>query len=123
VLSPFKEAIDRGDIESGVSLLAPDVVFHSPVLRKPFHGAERVGPILTVLWNTWQGFRYTKAIGSGESATEALVFQALMLEQPAQGVTLLTWRDGQIADFTVLVRPFRAARAILQALDLDPERA
>ncbi|MEV6637030.1 nuclear transport factor 2 family protein [Actinoplanes sp. NPDC051470] len=121
--SPFKEAIDRGDIESGVSLLAPDVVFHSPVLRKPFHGVERVGPLLAVLWNTWEGFRYTKTIGSSESKTEALLFEAQMLDQSAQGVTLLTWQDGRIEDFTVMVRPFRAARAILQALDLDPERA
>ncbi len=121
--SPFRDALENGDLGAGLAMLDPDVVFHSPVLRKPFSGADRVAPLLELLWNTWADFRYTASAGSPDDGLEVLVFDGRMLDQEAQGVNLISWSDDRIVEFTVMVRPFRAAEAIMRALQLDPARA
>ena len=42
----FREAVERKELAAAAELLAPDVVFHSPVTFHPFLGRETVSALL-----------------------------------------------------------------------------
>ena len=98
-----------------VALLAPEVVFHSPVTFKPFEGRDTVSALLGVVFETFEDFRYTDELESG--STHALVFRARVGDKEVEGLDLLRLDDdGLIADFTVMVRPLSAAIALAEAV-------
>jgi hypothetical protein len=105
-----------------VAALAPDVVFHSPITFKPFEGREAVSTLLGVVMRTFEEFRYTDELDSGD--VKALVFEARVGDRQVQGLDLLRFDgDGQIADFTVMVRPLSAAMALAEAVGKGLEQA
>jgi hypothetical protein len=64
---------------------------------------------------TFEDFRYTDEL-AGETA-HALVFSARVGEKEIQGIDLLRFDgDGNIRDFTVLVRPLSATIALAEAM-------
>ena len=42
---PFRAAVEAGDIDAALALLAEDVVFRSPVVFAPYQGRQAVAPI------------------------------------------------------------------------------
>ena len=100
----FRAAVERQDIAAVTALLAPDVVFHSPVTFYPFVGREDVTRLLEIVAATFNDFRYTDELRM--DGGEALVFRATVEGRELEGIDLLRYdADGLIADFTVLVRP------------------
>lgn len=100
----FRAAVERQDIDSVSVLLAPDIVFHSPVTFHPFVGRETVMGLLTLVAQTFENFRYTDEL-EGEG-THALIFRASVAGKELEGIDLLRIDEqGLIADFTVMVRP------------------
>ena len=55
----FRAAIERRDLDAVGELLAPDVVFHSPVTFHPFAGRETVTRLLGEVAQVFADFRYT----------------------------------------------------------------
>jgi hypothetical protein len=112
---PFRDAVEARDHPAMVGTLAPDVQFNSPVAFRPFEGRDAVGQVLGAVMETFEDFRYTDEL---EGATaHALVFQARVGDKEIQGIDLLRFDgDGQIRDFTVLVRPLSAMIALAQAM-------
>ena len=47
---PFREAVERADLDAAVALLADDVVFRSPAVFKPYEGRETVATILRTVF-------------------------------------------------------------------------
>jgi ketosteroid isomerase-like protein len=43
---PFRAAVEARDWDAAVALLADDVVFHSPVVFRPYEGRAMVEPVL-----------------------------------------------------------------------------
>ena len=112
---PFREAVERGDIEAAIDLLAPDVVFNSPVAHKPFEGKEATAGVLRAVFTTFEDFEYTDELDSGD--VHALVFRARVGDKQVQGLDLLRLNaDGQIKDFTVMVRPASGLMALGEAM-------
>ena len=112
---PFREAVERGDIEAAIDLLAPDVVFNSPVAHKPFEGKEATAGVLRAVFTTFEDFEYTDELDSGD--VHALVFRARVGDKQLQGLDLLRLNaDGQIGDFTVMVRPASGLMALGEAM-------
>ena len=111
----FRSAVEAGDHAGAVETLAPDVVLNSPVAFRPFEGRDTVGDVLAAVLDTFEDFHYTDAL-EGPTA-HALVFRARVEDKQIEGIDLLRFDgDGQISDFTVLVRPLSATIALAQAM-------
>jgi limonene-1,2-epoxide hydrolase len=111
----FRAAIEADDIDAAIELLAPDVVFHSPVVHSPYRGRAAVEPILRAVVRVFEDFHYVREIGEGNDV--ALVFAAHIGERGLEGCDFLVLDDdGQIAEFTVMVRPLSATLALAEAM-------
>ena len=111
----FRDAVERSDLEAISSLLAEDVVFHSPVTFHPFVGRENVSRVLELVSQTFENFRYTDEL-TVEGA-EALVFRASVGDRELEGIDLLRFDDdGLIRDFTVFVRPMSGLVPLAEAM-------
>ena len=111
----FREAVERGDLDAMIAELSPDVVFHSPILFRPFEGKEVVGVVLGAVMKVFEEFRYTDELADGD--VRILVFKARIGDLEVEGIDLLrTDADGLIEDFTVMVRPLSAAQALAAAM-------
>jgi len=111
----FRAAVEASDLQAISSLLAEDVVFHSPVTFHPFVGREDVTRVLELVSQTFENFRYTDEL-TVEGA-EALVFRASVGDRELEGIDLLRFdEDGLISDFTVFVRPLSGLVPLAQAM-------
>lgn len=114
-MHPFRTAIESGDAEAALALLAPDVVFHSPAAFRPYEGKETVSHLLRTVSQVFENFRYENEIASG--ADDVLVFRADVAGKQVQGIDMLhTRKDGLIDVFTVMVRPLSGAIALAEQM-------
>jgi hypothetical protein len=98
-----------------VAALADDVSFWSPITFKPFEGRDAVAVVLGGVLEVFDDFRYVNELSGDDSL--ALVFEATVDGKEINGVDLLRFdSDGQIKDFTVMVRPYTAATALRDAM-------
>ena len=111
----FRAAVERGDIEAAVALLAEDVVFRSPAVFKPYEGRRTVATILRTVFDVLEDFRYTDELdGDG---LHGLLFEARVGDRSLQGIDLLRpARNGQIAEFTVMIRPASGLIAVAERM-------
>ncbi|WP_433292821.1 nuclear transport factor 2 family protein [Actinoplanes sp. CA-030573] len=111
----FRAAVEKGDIEAAVALLADDVVFHSPVAYKPHRGRPAVETILRAVFTVFEDLRYVREIAAGDDA--ALVFEARIGERSLTGCDFLHVNEaGRIDDFMVMVRPLSGVQALGEAM-------
>ena len=114
-MQQFRAAIEAGDIDAAVALLAADVAFHSPVAFKPYQGKPAVEQILRAVITVFEDFRYVREIVSGGDS--ALVFEARIGERALTGCDVLhVNEDGLIDDFMVMVRPLSGVQALGEAM-------
>jgi SnoaL-like domain len=114
---PFGVALEAGDIDAAVALLSEDVVFHSPIVFKPYHGRDAVALILHAVSRVFEDFRYTREIGAPDASDHALVLRARVGELEIEGCDFLHLdEDGSIDELTVMVRPLTAAHALAEAM-------
>ena len=107
----FRKAVEMGDLDGAIASLAPDVVLHSPVTFKPFQGKEAVAALLSILFRTFEDFRYVAQF-EGDGGT-VLHFRTRVGNREVEGIDMIhTNMDGLIDDFTVMVRPLSAALAL-----------
>jgi ketosteroid isomerase-like protein len=110
----FRAAVESGDREAMVAVLAPDIVFNSPVKHKPFEGREAVAVLFGALLETFEDFRYTDEFDA-DDGTRALVFRARVGDRELEGIDILRFDDdGLVSDFTVMVRPLTGAIALAE---------
>ncbi len=111
----FRAAVERGDLGAVGELLAPGIVFHSPVTFHPFVGRETVTQLLALVAQTFEDFRYTDELET--DGAHALVFRASVAGREIEGIDLLRFdADGLIADFTVLLRPLSGLAPFAEAM-------
>jgi hypothetical protein len=116
-----------------MSALAPDVVFRSPIVFKPYEGRDAVAPILAAVFTVFEDFRYVDQLEGDGSAT--LLFKARILGEPRRGEGakppceldgldyLRFGEDGLVSDLTVMVRPLSAAMALAETMRSKLEAA
>jgi ketosteroid isomerase-like protein len=120
----FRVAVEAGDLDGAIALLADDVVFRSPVVFKPYQGRDAVAAILQAVFRVFEDFRYETEIGAADAAEHALVFRARVGDREVHGCDLIRVRaDGLIEDFTVMVRPLSGAHALADAMRAQLEAA
>lgn len=111
----FRAAVERMDIDAASELLAPDIVFHSPVTFHPFIGRETVTRLLAIVADTFEDFRYTDELQA--DGAHALIFRASVAGKELEGIDLLRLDDaGLICDFTVMIRPMSGLMPFAQAM-------
>lgn len=116
-MHPFRAAVESGDFEAIPDLLAPDVVFLSPVAFKPYEGRKLVAAILRGAGRVFADLRYVREIASADGRDHALMFEARVGDRDVHGCDFLRLDDaGLIAEFCVMVRPLSAAHALAEAM-------
>ena len=112
---PFREAVERADLDAAVALLAEDVVFRSPAVFKPYEGRETVATILRAVFEVFEDFHYTDELDG--DAIHGLLFTARVGDRSLQGIDLLRAdAAGQIAEFTVMIRPASGLIALAERM-------
>ncbi len=112
-LEAWHEVVRTRDATRLERLLADNVVFHSPALHRPVPGKA---PTMAYLVAAMQvignpSFRYVREFASGDDAL--LEFDTEIDGVQVNGIDLLRFRDGQIVDFKVMVRPAKALEAVM----------
>jgi hypothetical protein len=105
----YRAAVERRDLAAVGELLAEEIVFHSPVTFHPFIGRETVTRLLAEVIEMFEDFRFTDELQAGDA--HALIFRATVAgtDKVIEGIDLLRFgADGQIDDFTVMLRPLSA---------------
>lgn len=120
-MSAFRQAVAARDLEAMGALLADDVVFRSPVAHKPYEGKAITAAILANVIEVFEDFRYVRELT--DDTGHALVFEATVDGFQLTGCDFLRLDEaGLITDFTVMVRPLKAAQALADAMGARFER-
>jgi limonene-1,2-epoxide hydrolase len=113
----LKAALEARDLDAALALMAPDVVFRSPIVHKPYQGPEAVRALLGGVMAIFEDFSYERVIGAPDAADHALVFAARIGDRRLEGCDFLHENaDGLIDEFVVMVRPLTGAMALAEAM-------
>jgi hypothetical protein len=111
----FKAAAARGAHEEMAALLDPEVIFHSPIVHRTYHGRDAVAPVLAGVSMVFEDFRYTAEYRSPDG--HVLAFSCRVGDRDLDGVDILHFgADGLIDEFTVMVRPYSAATLLRERM-------
>ena len=115
ITHPFGVAIEANDETAALATIADDVVFRSPAVHRPYHGRGQVEALLRLVATVFEDFRYTSEWRDGR--TTILFFEAHVGDRDLQGVDILEENDaGEIAQFTVMIRPLSGLQAVANAM-------
>ncbi len=117
-LERWHQVVASRDAAALQTLLADDVVFHSPVVHTPQVGKAITAKYLEAALHTLNtpDFKYLATCSSGNMSV--LEFETKLDGVTVNGVDLITWTDDgtQIKSFKVMVRPLKAVNAVHQAM-------
>lgn len=120
-ISRYRTATEAGDVDGFMETLASDVEVVSPISgRMVFRGQGDVRILLSAVYGTLNGLRWTKAVGNGESRVvvgEAYVAGVRMTDAMVFDLA----PDGRIQRISPHLRPWLALT--LFALLLGPKVA
>lgn len=112
----LRAAGERGDADAVAELLAPDVVFHSPMTELiRFEGREEVTALHRDIFAVLEDIRTTEPLALGD--TRSFSFRARVRGVELEASNLVRFNEhGQIVDFTVFVRPLPALATLFATL-------
>ena len=120
----LRTALEARDLDAAVALMAPDIVFRSPIVHKPYEGPAAVRALLEGVMSIFEDFRYERVIGADDAADHALVFTARIGDRRLEGCDFLhETADGLIDEFVVMVRPLTGAHALAEGMRAQFEGA
>lgn len=113
VVARWHRLVATRDVSGLTTLLADDVVFHSPVVHTPQRGKavtmQYLSAAFLVFFN--DTFHYVREVVGAHDAV--LEFEVEIDGVHVNGVDMMRWDDdGRIVDFTVMVRPLKAVTLI-----------
>ena len=118
----FRAAAEGKDFSRADEILAPDVVFRSPVVFKPYEGREALALILEAVIQVFEDFRYVDQVETGDAAV--LVFKARVGDREVDGVDVLRFdAEGRVRELMVLVRPMSGVNALAEEMGRRLEAA
>jgi hypothetical protein len=112
-LKRWHGVIESGDVTRLPGIIAEDAVFRSPAVHTPQEGRHLVVAYLSAAMTVLgPEFRYDDEWVHERDAV--LLFSTVVDGLQVQGVDLIVWDDdGQIASFTVMIRPIKALQAVM----------
>ena len=124
VLRDWHAVMASRDIAALDSLLADEVVFHSPVVHTPQRGKAITSQYLQAAMQVLggPGFRYVREVWSDTDAVLEFVNEIDGIT--LNGIDMIRWdSDGKIVDFKVMVRPLKAVNLLHQKMAEMLQRA
>jgi hypothetical protein len=116
-MDAFRKAVEAGDVAAIEELLAPDVVFTSPVAFKPYPGKAITMAILRGVMRVFEDFRYIRQIDDAQGHDHALLFTTRVNGKELTGCDFIHLdANGLIDDLMVMVRPLSGAQALSEAM-------
>ncbi|MEN3366409.1 MAG: hypothetical protein V7606_3683 [Burkholderiales bacterium] len=116
-LSTWHELVRTRNTKGLSSLLADEVVFHSPVVHTPQVGKTITLQYLSAAFQVFfnESFQYIRELTGPRDAV--LEFQVEIDGISVNGVDMIKWDDeGRIVEFKVLIRPLKAVNLIHQKM-------
>lgn len=122
-MHPFRAAIEAQDTEAAAAVLADHVVFHSPIVFKPYAGKSLTVAVVNAALRVFEDFAYEAELASEDGHDHALMFRARVGDKQIQGCDFLHHdEDGLVDRLTVMVRPLSAALALRERMAAQLER-
>jgi hypothetical protein len=122
-MQPFRAAIEARDTDAVAALLAPHVVFRSPVAFRPYEGRAMVAAIVRAVERVFDTLAYEREMTSADGRDVALVFRATIGEREVHGCDFLRLGDDGLGEeLCVMVRPASASQALAAAMGEQFER-
>jgi hypothetical protein len=116
-MESLKRAIEALDADAVEALLAPDVVFLSPAVYKPYAGREAAMILLRAVMEVFEDFRYTRTFTDDAGGGSVMLFAARVGGREVEGVDIITvGDDGLVTEFRVMVRPLSGLVALAEAM-------
>jgi hypothetical protein len=115
-INALRAAGERGDADAVAELLAPDVVFHSPMSERIlFEGKAEVTALHRDIFAVLEGIETTEPLGLGD--TRSFSFRARVRGVELEASNLVRFNEqGQIVECTVFVRPLASLASLFSAL-------
>ena len=116
-LAAWHRYMHTGDTALLAELIAPNAVFHSPVVHTPQEGHAKVLMYLTAAGQVFDDteFTYVRELVDGHEAL--LEFTAKVDGIHVNGIDLIRFDlEGKIIDFKVMVRPLKAVNKLWEMM-------
>jgi SnoaL-like protein len=116
-LSAWHALVESQNAKGLTSLLADNVVFHSPVVHTPQAGKAITFQYLSAAFRVFfnESFKYVREVTGPSDAV--LEFQVEIDGISVNGVDMLKWDpEGRIVEFKVMIRPLKAINLIHQKM-------
>ena len=118
-LARWHAVVESRDPAGLPALIAEHAVFRSPAVHAPQEGRDTVVGYLTAAFTVLGPELVYEREWLGEDSA-VLQFRTRVGAYDVSGVDIITWDDdGQVVDFTVLVRPARALTAVVEAMGAE----
>jgi ketosteroid isomerase-like protein len=112
-LKQWHAMVARRDLAALPELLAPDVVFRSPMAHTPYPGAQAASLILGTVINVFEGFTYHRELASADGLSVVLEFSATVHGKELKGIDMIRFDEqGRMVEFEVMVRPLSGLQAL-----------
>ncbi|SON59700.1 hypothetical protein MSIMFI_01184 [Mycobacterium simulans] len=115
-ITALRAAGERGDADAFAELLAPDVVFHSPITeRVRFEGRDEVAALHRDIFAVLEDIHTTEPLALGDA--RAFSFRGRVRGVPLEAMNLVRCNEqGQIVDCKVFIRPLTGLATLFAAL-------
>lgn len=115
-LHPYAKALEARDLDGMLSLLAEDVIVHSPWVSGPgFEGRESVATIFAIVFDALKDDDYTHDVGN--ERFHVLVANYRVLDNPLTMTTLLEFdAERKIREVWMMARPLVGLTALAEAI-------
>ncbi len=118
-LARWHAVVESRDAAGLPALIAEDAVFRSPAVHTPQVGRDTVVGYLTAAF-TVLGPKLTYEREWLATDSAVLQFRTVVGGLDVSGVDIITWdAEGQIVDFTVMVRPVKALNAVIEHMGAE----
>ncbi len=112
-LRHWHQMVANADLSALPELLAPDVIFRSPMAHTPYPGVPVVAMILTTVLKVFEDLRYHRELATADGLSVVLEFTAKVGERELKGIDMIRFDEqGRIAEFEVMVRPLSGLQAL-----------
>jgi hypothetical protein len=112
----LRAAAERGDADAIAELLAPDVVFHSPLTaRVRFEGKQEVAALHRDIFAVLEDLDTTEPLALGD--TRSFCFRARVRGEELEAIVVARFNEqGQIVELKIFGRPLPGLASLFAAL-------